>query len=131
MKHDSEFMKRISLDLEARKAACRILEVTEQADQCELKKAYRSAAMKYHPDRCGNSPDTNKKFALVNCAYELLALGKPCPRILEGIDAWSGVPEDEQYRLGNPWGHFLWWQEKFYADGTNTKRNKRRNSFCI
>jgi len=131
MKHDSEFMERISLDLEARKAACKILEVTEQADQCELKKAYRLAVKKHHPDRCGNSPDANKKFALVNCAYELLALGKPCPGILESISAWTGIPEDEKYRLDNSWGHFLWWQEKFCSDSTNTEKNERRNNSCI
>ena len=131
MKDDPDFMKRITLAIATRKAACEILEVSEQADPYELKKAYRRAAKKYHPDHCGNSPDANKQFAIVSCAYELLALGKPCPKILESINACSGSPEDEKYHLENPWGYFLWWQDKFYADSTNTKKNKGRVNSCI
>ena len=131
MKHDREFVKHISQDFEARKAARRILGVAEQADQDDLKKAYRRAAKKYHPDRHKNSEEANKKFALINCAYEMLAFGKPCPGILEGMNAWSGVPEDEKYCLENPWGHFLWWREKFYKDRSNTKKNQRCVNSCI
>jgi hypothetical protein len=51
---------------------------------------------------------------LVNCAYELLTEDKPCPRLLEKISLWPGVPEDDKYKLDNPWGHFMWWREKFF-----------------
>lgn len=112
---DLEFMERITLDLQTRHAACQILEVSESADERELKKAYRRASLKYHPDHNQNDPDANKRFALVKCAYELLAEGKPCPAILEEINSWQGAPEDDKYNLDNPWGHFLWWREKFYG----------------
>ncbi|MFC1761973.1 J domain-containing protein [Planctomycetota bacterium] len=131
MKHDSEFMKHISEDLEARKAARKILGIGELTGPCELKKAYRQAAKKYHPDRHENSEESNKKFTLINCAYELLAFDKPCPEILEGINAWPGVPEDDQYCLESSWGHFLWWCEKFYGDRSNTKKSKRPVNSCI
>ena len=114
MKHDPDFMEKITRDLEARKAACRILDVEEMPDKQQLKKAYRRAAVKYHPDHNGNSPEANKKFTLIKCAYELLAFDKPCDKILEEIKSWPGVSEDGKYRTDNPWGHFLWWREKFF-----------------
>jgi hypothetical protein len=107
-------MEKITRDVEARKAACKILEVEETADKHHLKKAYRQAAIKYHPDHNASSPETNKKFTLIKCAYELLAFDKPCDQILEEINSWPGVPEDSKYKIDNNWGHFLWWREKFF-----------------
>ena len=115
MKRDDwDFMERITLDLQTRHAACKILEVTESVSKKELKKAYRRASLKYHPDHNQNDPDANKKFVLIKCAYELLAEDKPCPVLLEEINSWPCVPKDDKYRLDNPWGHFLWWREKFF-----------------
>ena len=112
---DAEFMERITLDLQTRRAACQILEVSDGADERELKKAYRKASLKYHPDHNQDDPDANKKFAIVKCAYELLAEDKPCPKILEEISSWQGAPDDDRYKLDNPWGYFLWWREKFFG----------------
>jgi hypothetical protein len=115
IKDDYEFGERITRDLQARRAACKILGVEEDATKEALKKAYRQAALKYHPDHNPNNNDTDKKFVLVKCAYELLAEDKPCKMLLEKINSWSGVPEDDEYKLDNPWGHFLWWREKFFG----------------
>lgn len=114
MKEDLGFMERITRDLEARKAACKILQVQEGAGKERLKDAYRQAAMKYHPDHNQNDPEANKKFTLVKCAYELLSNDKPCENILEKINSWSDAAENKKYNLDNPWGHFLWWREKFF-----------------
>ncbi len=129
MKEDFEFMERITRDIDAWKAACKILDVDEEASKKELKKAYRQVAMKFHPDKNLNDPDANKKFTLVKCAYELLAENKPCPELLEEINTWEGVPEDNKYRLDNPWGHFLWWREKFFGSEEKKRRNGGRS--CI
>jgi hypothetical protein len=113
---DNEFMERISRDLEARRIACQILSVDETAGKAELKKAYRRTAIEFHPDKNSDDPDANKKFALIQCAYQLLAENKPCPSLLEEINSWPGVPsEDDKYKLDNPWGHFLWWRERFFG----------------
>ena len=112
---DAEFMERITRDLEARRMACKVLSVDETASKEELKKAYRRVALKFHPDKNLDDAEANKKFALVKCAYELLVEDKPCPELLKEISSWPGVPEDDKYNLDNPWGHFLWWREKFFG----------------
>jgi len=129
MKDDFEFMERITANLEVRKAACKVLGVSEDADRNDLKKAYRKASIKYHPDHNQDGADAAKKFVLVKCAYELLAEDKPCPQLLEEINAWEGVPEDDKYKLDNPWGHFLWWRDKFF--GSEKKKGQNRGRSCI
>jgi preprotein translocase subunit Sec63 len=115
MKHDPDFMEKITKDLETRRMARKILVVDETADKNQLKNAYRRVAMEFHPDKNPNNPDANKKFTLVKCAYELLAEDRPCPQLLEEINSWPGVPDDDKYKLDNLWGHFLWWREKFFG----------------
>ena len=129
MKHDSEFMERINRDLAARKAARRVLGVRENASAEELKTAYRDAAIEHHPDHKGNTAEANKRFALIKCAYELLALNKPCDELLADADSWSNVPEDSEYRLDNRWGHFCWWREKFF--GSEKRKGQNENTSCI
>jgi hypothetical protein len=132
MKHAPDFMEKITGDIEARKAAGKILGVGESADKNELKRAYRKTAAKYHPDHNGNTPQANKRFILIRCAYELLAFDKSCDKILEEINSLPGVPEDGKYKIDNPWGHFLWWREKFFdSDKEKGKTNGGKHSSCI
>ncbi|MBN1803725.1 MAG: DnaJ domain-containing protein [Sedimentisphaerales bacterium] len=44
-------------------AACQILEVGEGTSQAELKKAYRRACSKYHPDHNRENSDVNNNIA--------------------------------------------------------------------
>lgn len=48
-----------------------VLEVAEDATQADITKAYRRAAMKWHPDRY-KGPDATDKMALINEAYCIL-----------------------------------------------------------
>lgn len=50
----------------------KILGVTEQADEEEIKQAYRRLAKKYHPDLNPDNPDAEAKFKDVVEAYETL-----------------------------------------------------------
>ena len=109
--------------------ACKILGIGKNADRMQLKKAYRQVAMKFHPDKNLNDPDANKKFKLIKCAYELLAENKPCPELLKEINSWPGVPDDDKYNLGNKWGHFLWWREKYFD--LDNKNELDKSTFCI
>ena len=134
MKHNPNFMDPINADLQARKAARQLLEVEEFADKDELKRAYRKAAIKYHPDHSGNTDEANKKFILVKCAYELLAFNKYSDELLGEINSWQGI-EGSKYKTDNPWGHFLWWQEQFFSGGEKKtpikKKNDTRANSCI
>ena len=130
MKDAPEFMEKITSDLAARKAACKVLGVSQDAGKKVLKEAYRKASMKYHPDHNQGDAEAARQFILVKCAYELLAEDKPCTQLLEQIDTWNGIPEDSKYKLDNPWGHFLWWREKFFGSEKEEKPNDKR-SYCI
>ena len=114
MKDDPDFMERISRDLAVEKAARRILDVAQDANREQLKRAYRTAAIQCHPDHNRNTAEANRKFALLRCAYEFLVFGKPCDLLLAELESWRNVPEDDKYRLDNSWGHFCWWREKFF-----------------
>jgi len=50
-----------------------ILEVERTADKTVIKKAYRSMAKKYHPDKNPGDKEAEKKFKLCNEAYQCLS----------------------------------------------------------
>lgn len=50
-----------------------ILGVSKDADQKEIKKAYRKLAKQYHPDRNPNDSESAEKFKEISAAYETLS----------------------------------------------------------
>jgi molecular chaperone DnaJ len=50
-----------------------ILGVGKDADEKDIKKAYRRVAMKYHPDRNPDDPEAESKFKEASEAYEVLS----------------------------------------------------------
>lgn len=50
-----------------------ILGVSSDAKTREIKEAYRSLALQYHPDRNPMNPDANKKMEELNEAYAILS----------------------------------------------------------
>jgi len=50
-----------------------ILEVSQDADKTTIKKAYRTMAKKYHPDKNAGDKEAEHKFKLCNEAYQCLS----------------------------------------------------------
>ncbi len=50
----------------------RILNVNENANQSEIKKAYRKLSLEHHPDKNKNSDESNAKFKEISEAYEII-----------------------------------------------------------
>ncbi|WP_457744373.1 DnaJ domain-containing protein, partial [Sulfurimonas sp.] len=48
------------------------LEITDNASEAEIKKAYRKLARKYHPD-VNKDASAEEKFKEINAAYEILS----------------------------------------------------------
>lgn len=57
----------------AKKDYYELLGVDRDADQKEIKKAYRKLAKKYHPDMNQDGKDTSEKFKEISEAYEILS----------------------------------------------------------
>jgi len=54
------------------KSLYQTLEISENASEAEIKKAYRKLARKYHPD-INKDPAAEEKFKEINAAYEVLS----------------------------------------------------------
>ena len=50
----------------------KLLDIPKSASEAEIKKAYRRLAMKYHPDRNPDDPESEHKFKEAKEAYEVL-----------------------------------------------------------
>src|SRR3972149_9267505 len=50
----------------------KILGVSREATEDEIKKSYRKTAMQYHPDRSPGNKEAEEKFKIVSEAYEVL-----------------------------------------------------------
>src|ERR1700749_476391 len=50
-----------------------VLSVSRDANDQELKTAYRKLAMQYHPDRNPNNPEAEDKFKSCSEAYQVLS----------------------------------------------------------
>ncbi len=100
----------------ARREACRILGIDEDADERAVKKAYRRACLKYHPDANPGDEEAHGRFLLVQCAYELLTKGTICDLLLEEMKSEVPAAAGDKYNRDNQWGFFMWWRDQFFDE---------------
>jgi len=77
-----------------------ILEVSKTASHDEIKKAYKKAALKHHPDRNPNNPDATSKFQEVGKAFS--TIGDPDKR--KRYDQFGVIDGDNNSEGGMPPG---------------------------
>lgn len=103
----------------------KILGISKDATQEEIKKAYRRLAMKYHPDRNKGSKEAEEKFKEINEAYAVLS--DPEKRKL--YDMYGSAEFEKRYTTEDIFKGFDF--ENVFKDlGINlgtffSKRNKR------
>ena len=82
----------------------RVLGVSREASDEDIKKAYRKLVFQHHPDRNPNSTDAEARIREINAAYEIVGdsrsetIGKNI-----GVDAraaCAGQPQDRLYGEG-------------------------------
>lgn len=55
------------------KQACDLLHVNSSSSIADIKKSYYKEALKHHPDKNGNTPESNEKFKLIHEAFTILS----------------------------------------------------------
>ncbi len=81
----------------------KILGVSPNATEKEIKSAFRRLARKYHPDVNPNDPQAEERFKEINEAYEVLSdpeKRKKYDQMRQQYEAWQ--------RAGRPGGQFDW-----------------------
>jgi molecular chaperone DnaJ len=116
----------MNLDFDPKKNYYEILGIAEDANEDDIKKAYRKAAMQHHPDRNKDNPGAEDKFKEANEANEVLSN----PQKRQQYDAfrkggywagwfggfwwgwgfgWFNGGQVEFGDLGDLLGGFFWW----------------------
>jgi DnaJ-class molecular chaperone len=66
----------------------RVLGVSGNASQTEIRQSFRSLALKYHPDRNKDSDQANEKFLQIVEAYEILSDRKARNNYNDMMESW-------------------------------------------
>ena len=115
-----------------------ILGVSKNATADEIKKAYRTLAFKYHPDRNQGNPEAEEKFKQISAAYDVL--GDEAKRRQYDMGSYSNsystagsqtqqqYQRQYQYTYSNPFGDENFW-EWFNGAQFRSRNQQTQNSY--
>lgn len=83
-----------------------VLGVSKDADEKEIKSAFRKMAKKYHPDQNAGNDAAHSKFAEVNQAYEILGDKEKRRQFDNGEIDETGKEKFSGFAGGDPFGQF-------------------------
>ena len=96
----------------------KVLGLSHDATDEEIKKAYRTLTKKYHPDLNPNDPNSEKKYAEINNAYDMIQKGKTNP----GYGSYNSSNDYSEYTYSSP---FSGWQQQYWQQQANHTDNER------
>lgn len=94
-----------------------VLGVSKSASAADIKKAYRSLAKKYHPDRNKDDAKAKERFAEINTAYEIVGDEKKKAQFDRGEIGPDGKPRGFEGFGAGPGGFTRGWRTAGGAPG--------------
>ena len=82
----------------------KVLGVSRDASDDEIKKAYRELTKKYHPDLNPGDPEAEKKMHEINAAYDQIKSGNAQPSYAQGGAQYQQYGGQTAYGGWNGWG---------------------------
>ena len=112
--YDFSFQREMERRAKAERVARTILGLQGNAPAQQLKRAWRRACMKYHPDRRPGDPQAEERFVLLQRAYRCLAHGEGCEDLIPEVETPCACCAGRKYDGASRWAYFLSWREKFF-----------------
>ena len=98
-----------------------LLDLSEGAQETDIRRAYRKTALKYHPDKVGANPEALEKFHILQIAYDVLS----DPQIKDLYDNARRARQQKEERNRAYEGRRKWMKEDLERRESGTLKRKR------